>query len=410
MARVFLSFARLGLLAVCGVGSLPVAALAQDNLVVEQTRLRLSVFQFAPDTGQYSRSDALSAEIVVGAGGMINVPVIGPMAIGDKTPEAVAKEIAARLQTQLGLIDPPNASLEILSYPPIYVVGAVEEPGEYSFRPGMTVLQALAVGGGQLRSDTAADSGTERIRLLAQLRGFEDQISRTGLRVARLEADLADEDSFAPPAGSDGETQAQELAVLQAGRTQRDRQIASLTDLKDLYQREIEVLETRIGDLEQSIEATQSELAGVEKLVESGIATVSRRSELERVLSSLRSDRLEQTTAIMRARQFMTEAERNADAIEDTRRTELTQQLLTERGTLEQVTLEAETTRALLADLDRQLLSQGASDAETQLSFTIVRMVAADMEEIAAGEAATLLPSDVVKVSVTAASGTGSQD
>lgn len=402
MWKAIFSCDRLGLIAIGCLGLMPFPAQAQDQTLGEQTRLRLSVLQFMPQTGQYTRWDALSGELVVGAGGVVTVPVIGSVVVGNLTPDELSRDIAARMQSRLGLIEPPDAMIEIISYPPIYVVGSVEQPGEYSFRPGMTVLQALALGGGQMRSETSDSSASDRLRLLAEAQSFERGISRTSLRIARLEADLADKLNIDPPSGSDNDNLVQENAVLVAAQTARNRQIASLKDLQTLYQQEISVLEIRITDLEKTIANTESEFAGVERLVAGGMATVSRRSELERLLSSLRSDRLEQKTAIMRARQYMTEAERNADGIEDTRRTSLTEQLLIERATLEQMTLNASTTKALLANLDREMLLDGGAGgaSEPALGFVIVRNMAGKIVELAAGDTEILRPADVVKVSM----------
>jgi protein involved in polysaccharide export with SLBB domain len=382
-------------------------ALGQSQFLVEQTRLRLNVVQLMPQTGQYSRWEALSGEMMVGPGGILTVPIIGSIEVGDMSLDELSRDIAARFQKKMGLIDPPDASIEVVAYPPIYIVGAVTQPGEYAFRPGMTVLQALALGGGQRRSEDATSTVTERIRLLAEFRTLEDQIARAGLRVARLNAELAEATKIDAPADADGNNLAQEQAVLEAGRTARDRQIASLTDLKALYQQEIEVLETRTTDIEKAIASTEKELAGVEQLVSSGMATVARRSELERQLASLRSDRLEQATAIMRAKQFMTEAERNADGIEDTRRSELSQQLLTEQASLEKLERDAETNRTLLANLDRRLLAEGTGESGSSpaLIFSVIRTVDGKAEEVPVTDTELLLPSDVVKVAIATSAG-----
>ena len=37
---------------------------------------------------------------------------------------------------------------EIILVRPFYIVGAVDKPGEYPYRPGMTALEAYAIAGG----------------------------------------------------------------------------------------------------------------------------------------------------------------------------------------------------------------------------------------------------------------------
>jgi protein involved in polysaccharide export with SLBB domain len=407
MSITSLRFAGGALVALCAVAGSVTPLLAQNEVLVDQTKLRLSVYQFDQITGQYARWDALSGDIVVEPGNLLDVPGIGVLSVDGRTPRELAADIAARLQKKLGLREAPDTRVEIADYPPVYVVGMVEQPGEYNFRPGMTVLQALALGGGMQRSDKTGSATSERVQLLAELKGFEEQLDRTLLRVARLKAELAEADTITVESTADAEGLQMEQAVLEASKTARDRQIASLTDLQALYQQEIDVLQIRIEDLDKSIASTEKELAGVEQLVASGMATVARRSELERLLASQRSDRLDQVTSVMRAKQFMTEAERNADGIEDERRSALTQQWLTENAQIKELTLKAQTTRALLATLDAQLLASGggAADSAPTLAFAIVRKTDEAAVAFPATEDAVLLPGDVVKVSLAEARG-----
>jgi protein involved in polysaccharide export with SLBB domain len=408
MSITCLRFAGGALVALCAAAGSVTPLLAQNEFLVDQTKLRLSVYQFDQSTGQYARWDALSGDIMVEPGNLLDVPVIGVLSVDGRTPRELAADIADRLQKKLGLREAPDTRIEISAYPPVYVVGMVEQPGEYNFRPGMTVLQALALGGGMQRSDKTGSATSERVKLLAELKGFEEQLDRTLLRVARLKAELAEADTITVDPSSDSEGLQMEQAVLEASKTARDRQIASLTDLQALYQQEIDVLQIRIGDLDKSIASTEKELAGVEQLVASGMATVARRSELERLLASQRSDRLDQVTSVMRAKQFMTEAERNADGIEDERRSALTQQWLTDNALIKELTLKAQTTRALLSTLDAQLLASGggnAVDSEPTLTFAIVRKTGDAAVASTATEDAVLLPGDVVKVSLAEARG-----
>ena len=37
----------------------------------------------------------------------------------------------------------PETSVQIVEYRPVYILGDVERPGEYPYRPGLTALQAL---------------------------------------------------------------------------------------------------------------------------------------------------------------------------------------------------------------------------------------------------------------------------
>lgn len=46
------------------------------------------------------------------------------------------------------LVHTPSVAVEVIAYRPIYVLGEVNKPGQYSYQPGMTVVTAVAVAGG----------------------------------------------------------------------------------------------------------------------------------------------------------------------------------------------------------------------------------------------------------------------
>ena len=159
---------------------------------------------------------------------------------------------------------------------------------------------------------------------------------------------------------------------------------------------EIETLTTRMSDIEKAIASAEKELAGVESLVAKGLATMSRQSDLERRVADLRFDRLTQTTAILRAQQARSQADRETAQLEDARVTELALDLQEERSKLEQLLLRQVTAQRLMLDMDVAPASVG--DQMVQPGYTIVRQSAQGAEELPADETTPLLPGDVLKV------------
>ncbi len=90
-------------------------------------------------------------------------------------------------------MDEPSATIEILGYPPIYVVGDVAKPGEYQFHTGLTVLQAFAMGGGEMRSTSTLQSSLDVTQLVGELKEIDASIVRAGVTIKRLEAETAGE-------------------------------------------------------------------------------------------------------------------------------------------------------------------------------------------------------------------------
>lgn len=46
------------------------------------------------------------------------------------------------------LVRNPSVAVELIAYRPIYVLGEVNNPGQYAYQPGMTVVTTVAVADG----------------------------------------------------------------------------------------------------------------------------------------------------------------------------------------------------------------------------------------------------------------------
>ena len=180
-------------------------------------------------------------------------------------------------------------TVEVVEYPPIYVVGDVTKPGEYPFRNQMTVLQALALSGGELKPEGMVSE--KQIMLAADLRTMDRNLLRAEAKIARLQAEASGtknaKDIVFPShiGGFDAELFAevttQEKTIFATRARELDRQAKSLDELRGLLKREIEVLEEKNKAIDDQTAAAESQLAAVSTLVEKGIAVASRKSDLE---------------------------------------------------------------------------------------------------------------------------------
>lgn len=99
-------------------------------------RVRVTVFNEPTLTGEYN----------ITPGGALAFPLIGVVAAGGRSIDAVQQELTAKLAE--GYVNDPRVSVEVLNYRPFYILGEVNRPGEYSYASGMTVEQAIARAGG----------------------------------------------------------------------------------------------------------------------------------------------------------------------------------------------------------------------------------------------------------------------
>jgi DNA repair exonuclease SbcCD ATPase subunit len=380
-------------------------AYAEKYLLGPNTKLRLKAYQLISSKGEYVPWEAISGEFIVSQTGTISLPLLGSIQVANFDATELPSELAKRLQAKINLLSQPDISIEVLEYPPVYIVGRVALPGEYRFRPGMSVLQALALGGGLYRPP-ASEASRDQIGLLGDLQGLRGGMLRTRARIARLQAEMSGAGKVQFPAefaADSGDSFVsnivdQEKILFSSRRSALERQLRSLAGLHDLYAAEIDNLQKKLKSDDTSITQVEEELARRGSLVDKGVLTASRRSELQRQIANMKASHLDLETAAMRARQNLAETTRSADGLRDQQLTAAAAELQEAQASLEQMTVRENVSQSLLDGGSTGLQNQRYQ--EPVLSFTIVRAVDGQLKEITASESTVLLPGDVVKVAL----------
>jgi protein involved in polysaccharide export with SLBB domain len=377
--------------------------LADSDQFAPQTKIRLTVVQWVPTKGLYEKWDALGGDFLISQARTVSLPIIGTMSVVNLDGAGLAAEIANKLKTKIGLVQTPEATVEILEQPPIYVVGDVNKPGEYKFHPGLTVLQSLAMSGGEFRPLNGSQASSDKTGYIGQLQEIGNSILRSKVRIARLRAEMSGDKEMRlePESQDDGVASAifeQEKIIYASRVNDRDRQSKAYVELRDLLTLEIATIGKKIDSTDEDIASIQKELTNVKSMVERGIALPTRQADLERTLRGYHGNRLDLTTAIMRARQNIAETTRNLDGLYDKQRTEVAFELQSEQAGLDQQNLKRETTQKLLFEtLSGDAASQADAGA-TILDFRVTRQKGESVSEIPASETTLLQPGDVVRV------------
>lgn len=88
----------------------------------------------------------LSGEFEVDSTGVISLPLIGEVRAHGQTLRELEKNVQAKLRE--GYLRDPRVSAEVINFRPFTIIGEVNEPGEYPYRSGMSVLNAVAAAKG----------------------------------------------------------------------------------------------------------------------------------------------------------------------------------------------------------------------------------------------------------------------
>ena len=353
----------------------------------------------------------LGGDYTVTADGSVSLPLIGDINAAGLHVKELAGEISDRLQQRAGGAERPFAAIEIIQFRPFSIIGDVQRPGEYPYRPGLTVLQAIGVAGGYYRPTDPGLLRLERDIAIARgdIRTLSLKQSRLVARAARLTAALAAQEDISFP--SELVNQKDNLVVSAIVESERAAlalendtarsEAAALEDIRSLYQREVETLSSQVGALKQQHETVQQQLRDIRSLSAKGLALAPTLLTLERTLAQIVSEQLTSETAIVRARQSITLAEQRVreQALERSRiRTRDLQQTKDE-------IVEGRSRIATAGDLLNEAQFSAPAEARERLmekgqrpSFTLVRKEGDILREITADETTLIEPNDVIKV------------
>lgn len=143
----FLAALSLALVA-CGGGPQALPGASGDG-DVQATRLAAPAYTM--DSGDrlrvvVFRHEDLSGEFEVDGTGTFSMPLIGNVDAVGLTARQLEERIAERLRD--GYLVDPQVSIEVLNYRPFFILGEVNQAGQYPYASGMTVLNAVALAGG----------------------------------------------------------------------------------------------------------------------------------------------------------------------------------------------------------------------------------------------------------------------
>ncbi|MCX5519529.1 polysaccharide export protein [Kaistia defluvii] len=341
----------------------------------------------------------LSGRFAIGSDGAIRYPRLGRVMMLGLMPEEASQRIAEGLAGRIPADH--TVTIDVLSHAPVFVTGDVQTPGRYEYRPGMIVLELVALGGGlrrpaspvtgaalqllTLRQDSADQKlirwsqRIERIRLEAEIRGVA--FDGRDLLAADAPADMVAAEVALYKVRTDALAAQAEAADAQ--RRTLDQEIAALQESLRLHDRDLELIQ-------QDVSATQ-------QLADQGLTAHSRLRDSQRQQSALKRDRLEVIGFLARARQNRLDVDQRAAAFLEARAAE-------NAAALRAAELAIVRTEQRIASLAASM-EAASDDLETgslrqipAATYAVVRSTNAGANQIAVGEHDRLRPGDILEV------------
>lgn len=142
LVRSVIGLALAGLTSSCAnrASSLPALPAVANNQYVLGAGDQIRIYVYGIDAFN-------NATFTVGDDGDISLPMIDKVPAQGKTFAALEEGIKQAL-VQHQILTAPIVNVQQIALRPFYILGEVAKPGEYTFRPGMSVLAAVSMAGG----------------------------------------------------------------------------------------------------------------------------------------------------------------------------------------------------------------------------------------------------------------------
>lgn len=385
-------------------------ALAATYLLGPLDVLKIRVFEWRPSAGIAYEWVPLTGEFTVSASGTLSLPIVGTIPVAGKTPEEVSEIIGEQLQAQIGLQKKPNASIEISSYRPFFVTGAVGTPGKFNFLPGLTVTQALSMAGGSGSVDPRVME-VQREALVNQGTMRELEAERLGLlaRQARVDAMLAKNSKINFP--RELTERSSQTAVMQVMRNEQalldsrlrsmDSDLTALEQSKVLAKNQIEGLKQKEASLTKQIDLANKDLSSVNKLVSQGLTVSSRQLGANQNLADLESRNLDVSLALLTTQQDLTKLDQDALAVVEKFKASALTEASELRDKLAANDEKMRTSQALLLNIEMRVpaaLSALNAEGRPRTITKISRTVNGATETFVVKDDDPVQPGDVIRV------------
>jgi len=381
-------------------GALPASVLADDYRLGVSDRVKIKVQEW-PDLG---------GEYAVTSEGFVSLPLIGNIdAVGLRLSD-LAQEISDRIQRRSEGVERALTAVEIAQYRPFSIMGDVQRPGQYPYRPGLTVVEAISIAGGYYRPELGLIRlGRDVAVASGEIRTESAKLNRLIAREARLSATLdGREDIPLPPElakqKNDPEISAivkNEQSAFALETATRRREQAALDDIKSLYQNEIGSLRGNVQALRQEQDSIGTQLNKMRSMAANGLALAPTMFALERSFAQVASQQMATETAIVRAEESITLAEQHAFQAQQERRRIATKDLEKTRDEIADARAKIVTATQLLHEAQTSAPAEArerSSQNDERSGFIILRRDSQAMREVVADETTLVAPNDVIKI------------
>jgi polysaccharide export outer membrane protein len=367
-----------------------------------------------------ARIPTLQRRIPIQLDGTVSFPLLGSVIVAGLTPRQAEVKIQSGLATKVYqasnvngpggdiVIQADEVSATVVEYRPIYVDGDVSRPGEFAYRPRMTVRQAVALSGGY---DTLRYRAVNPILEGADLRSDYESLwtdlAKERAHIARIRAELADKNDFDQtaltkvplPRSTLSEILQVESEALHVRQRDRQRQKAFLQSAVKQGNEQIAVLSEQRATEQKGVQADAEELQRSLDLYSKGTLTSPRVTDARRAVLLSSSRALQTNVQLIQLKRQQDEISRQLEQLDDVRRVELLRELQDSQVRLAEIRAKLQGVGDKL-EYTSLLKSRVARGNGSKAEIAVIRKSGDARERLETTEDTELQPGDVVEISL----------
>ena len=363
----------------------------------------------------------LKQRVMVQVDGTISFPLLGTVKVARLSPSEAQAKIQAGLAAKVFrqrapdgrettvIIEADQVTATVADYRPVFVNGDVARPGQQSYRPLMTVREAVALSGGydlmrfRMDRNPFMESSDLRSEYEAQWARFlKEQVRAWRIRTELGEQAELDKSMLTQvPIGRStiASIVSLENDQLDARKADYDREKDYLTGVVKQTGEHITVVSEQLKKEEEGLRADEQDLQRVSDLFSRGNTPIMRVTDARRALLLSSTRKLQTSSQLMQLQKQSADVSRQLQRLDDQRKIDLLADLQEGSVRLSEI-------RSKLRSIDEKLQytgtvrSQLARGGGAKPEIVVVRRTDDGRDRIVANEDFDLLPGDVVEVSL----------
>ncbi|WP_062226274.1 polysaccharide biosynthesis/export family protein [Aureimonas frigidaquae] len=352
-----------------------------------------------------AQDERMNRDAVVSPDGNLSLPLVGQIQAQDQTVDQLEATLTEKLagffkgELNLSVMLKPGPQ----HMPMVYVVGDVDAPGAFPYRPTMTVLHAVTVAGGLYRTPMEARDQDRAVVVEGQIDQSRKNIAELTVRIARINSELAGQEQVILPDDALPElSDAEKVTLLNREKQVLDAHIAEFQAQKRVQQQlndfgvsGTDAIRRQIESVKNRVALAKERLAATASLVSKGLSHKSAQLELEAEVGEL-NEQGDQLQSELSALESTSVNERSRiDTYFTTRQSSLLAELHESERQLEAARnglVEAERVMSIYRNTEM------AERRGITAGFTVIRTHDGKVTEAPAEETTLLQPGDLVRV------------